>query len=101
MVQSAGYAYALDSPLGRSNGSFEGRIHETQTLVQNEGDESDCVSEEEESTNIRVAGKIIGDALQVSYPQHSRGVMQCYSRVSSDAASTACTMLPSKRPMRT
>ena len=69
------------------DGNIVGKILETLSCVQDSDDDSDVMSDEEEVVNIKdIKGKIIGDSLQVEYPLHSRGVMQCYTRISKDAS---------------
>jgi hypothetical protein len=80
------YFYRIEK-INSDEGDMVGKILETCTYTQDSDDESDCMSSEDESVNIpNIKSKIIGDALQVDYPTHSRGVMQCYSRVSTDSS---------------
>jgi hypothetical protein len=65
-------------------GEIKGCVVEAFSYQQSAKDDSDVLSEEDEIEKIPTTGKLIGDALQVDYPLHSRGVMQCYTRVTND-----------------
>jgi hypothetical protein len=90
----AGHSYGIDRWVMRidtfdgSTGAFKATIVRACESTQDDGDDSDVMSETDEDVEIKTDGTVQipleSGVLHVGYPPHARGINQVYARIRSD-----------------